>query len=560
MAHHPSEPPAPPVYFESGGATYAVDMNQHVVVEVDDVVKAVLERRAIQSDEEIARSLQERHSLGDILEALDYVRSLAESNVFADIGHEIDARELREDSARPWVLCPTPDTFVTDALHHLLAALGRQFAYVDVCASRRSQLSPGIHAIPFNYGTNRASHARHAQYDAMFLESFRDASVIPALSRQAPPVVVPAYVARGSLMETGGSVPNLIFLWYAAFRGYDAFLVPSRFARDYYTRYLTDVECFHVSPYGVEHERFFPIDKREARRRVAEITADERVLTMPIVGFLSRLQPEKGGGVYIQLARRIPDALFLAVAPTLTFYEGRSTPDNFLYAGEQPRELLPLFFNAFDMHVFPSVVDQETFGMVALEAMACGTPVVASDFDGIPEVVGDTGILVSTVTHDREIGSIVGHVDIEALETAVRDLLDHPDKRRNLGHMAHERSRGSTWDRSARDLAELFEELKRRQSRAATEAPYLDVRFTPTLDADSGRPSVQAVLAGVASDKRKLLMFESYIQSPEEGLALALLKSHTWHEVEAILREFCGREGAQDVVRRVRQFLQTLSI
>ncbi|MCD6505929.1 glycosyltransferase family 4 protein [Candidatus Poribacteria bacterium] len=280
----------------------------------------------------------------------------------------------------------------------------------------------------------------------------------------------------------------------------------------------------------------------------------------PIVGFLSRLQPEKGGGTYLQIARMIPDALFVAVAPTLMFYEHVSLPDNFIYAGPQPRENLPLFFNAFDIHCFPSVVGEETFGMVALEAMACGTPVVASRFDGIPEVVGDTGVLVPAETYSDEMGSIAGYVSAEEMAKAIRELLDNPERRLRLGEMAHRRALGFTWEKAARELVELFDELNRRLRYPSPQRPEVSVFFTPFLHESDGSLDYQSILAGITEDRKRLLMFEAYIQSVEEGLALALLKHHTWHEVEVILYRFCGREEAKTLLRRVRQFLQALSV
>ena len=90
--------------------------------------------------------------------------------------------------------------------------------------------------------------------------------------------------------------------------------------------------------------------------------------------------------------------------------------------------------------------------------------------------------------------------------------------------------------------------------------PDADVFFTPYFDEKDGRVDVRAILAGVDQDKRLFLMFESYVQTVEEGLALALLKTRPWGEVAAVMQECCGREGAVDVMRRIREFLLTLSV
>lgn len=396
------------------------------------------------------------------------------------------------------------------------------------------------------------------RYGGVFADTARRVADAPNLQLPGLPVVLPVYAMRGH----NGRIANEVLIWYSKLRPYDRFIVPTRSVRAYYEGLEVDGDAFHVSHYGVNHDEFTRTDERAARVRIAEIVGDERVLTHPIVGFLSRLQPEKGGVTFIRLARMIPEALFLAVAPTFMFYEHGDLPlpENFLYAGRQPRELLPVFLNAFDMHVFRTVVEEETFGMVALEAMACGTPVIASDFDGLPEVIGDAGVLTPTQTHDTELASVVGHVDIEAMAYAVRDLVADEPKRRALGEAAHKRSLGFTWEKAAADVVDLFEKLGRLRDHPMPQIPDADVFFTPYFDEKDGRVDVRAILAGVDQDKRLFLMFESYVQTVEEGLALALLKTRPWGEVAAVMQECCGREGAVDVMRRIREFLLTLSV
>ena len=71
-------------------------------------------------------------------------------------------------------------------------------------------------------------------------------------------------------------------------------------------------------------------------------------------------------------------------------------------------------YSLADVFVFPSLY--EGFGLPPLEAMACGTPVIASNLTSVPEVVGDSGVLVNPL-------------DVEALSNALIDLIEHPMKR-----------------------------------------------------------------------------------------------------------------------------------
>ena len=91
--------------------------------------------------------------------------------------------------------------------------------------------------------------------------------------------------------------------------------------------------------------------------------------------------------------------------------------------------------------VFPSM-GEEALGLSIAEAMACGLPVVASRLGGVPEVVGDCGVLVPAK-------------DDQALARALESLLDQPQRRRELGEAGRRRvAREFTWGACARRLEE----------------------------------------------------------------------------------------------------------
>ncbi len=107
---------------------------------------------------------------------------------------------------------------------------------------------------------------------------------------------------------------------------------------------------------------------------------------------------------------------------------------------------LPAWFQRAAIFASPSLF-QEPFGLVNAEAMACATPVVGSNRGGIPEVVGDTGILVNPEDSDQ-------------FAAALSDLLAHPDRRALLGRASLERVRKMfDWRVIAETWAKLLGEV-----------------------------------------------------------------------------------------------------
>jgi len=114
---------------------------------------------------------------------------------------------------------------------------------------------------------------------------------------------------------------------------------------------------------------------------------------------------------------------------------------------------LPALYGGAVALAFPSLY--EGFGLPALEAMGCGTPVLASNSSSLPEVVGDAGLLVDPL-------------DIDAIADALSRLASDEPLRRELGERGRARAASSTWERAAREtLAQL---------RVATEPVVQSVR------------------------------------------------------------------------------------
>jgi alpha-1,3-rhamnosyl/mannosyltransferase len=88
----------------------------------------------------------------------------------------------------------------------------------------------------------------------------------------------------------------------------------------------------------------------------------------------------------------------------------------------------------------------EGFGLPVLEAMAAHTPVLTSNVSSMPEVIGDTGLLVNPES-------------VDAIEAGLLDLFEHDDAARARADAAYERAKQFTWDHSADALADVYRRL-----------------------------------------------------------------------------------------------------
>lgn len=114
--------------------------------------------------------------------------------------------------------------------------------------------------------------------------------------------------------------------------------------------------------------------------------------------------------------------------------------------GFLPKGDLRALYNMAEIFVFPSLY--EGFGLPPLEAMACGTPVVASRSSAIPEVVGHSGLLVNPYR-------------VDAIAEAVRSLLENDGFRHALGAQGRRRAREFDWDDTARRVLDVYRSVAR---------------------------------------------------------------------------------------------------
>jgi D-inositol-3-phosphate glycosyltransferase len=220
--------------------------------------------------------------------------------------------------------------------------------------------------------------------------------------------------------------------------------------------YGADPSRIRIVAPGVDHAFFGPGDRPQARRALGLSVAG------PLLLFVGRIQPLKGVSVAVRvLAALGPDhadaRLVVVGGPSGPRGESEverleqlardlGVRERVVFVTPRPHELLSTYYRAADVCLVPS--RSESFGLVALEAAACGTPVVASDVGGLRSLVdhGRTGYLVDDPT-------------AEAFAAWVRQILAEPLLGERLGTGAVLRARRYTWARAAHLLREIYAEL-----------------------------------------------------------------------------------------------------
>lgn len=233
-----------------------------------------------------------------------------------------------------------------------------------------------------------------------------------------------------------------------------------------------------IVPGGVDLARFRPGSRRAARRALH--LPDEAAVLL----YVGRIQRLKGIEVLLhaaELLRGVPGSRPLRVLivggqpdgapprlPELreldrlrALARQLGLGDVVTFTGAVPQSVLPTYYRAADVTVMPS--SYESFGLVALESMACGTPVVASSVGGLRTLVEDgrTGFLIPW-RHPRLFADRIAH------------LLRHPALAARLGQAAAQRARALSWGSAAERLLGIYSELlAARAARAPAEQPGL---------------------------------------------------------------------------------------
>ena len=225
--------------------------------------------------------------------------------------------------------------------------------------------------------------------------------------------------------------------------------------------YKADDRKLITIPPGVDTSHFYPIPPDEAKLAIG-IKPDVRMIL-----FVGRIEPLKGLDTLIRAMsclklNHADHPVHLAIIggePGVSPEQRTSEMERLqklcdelaldqtvIFLGKRGQDTLPYYYSAAEVLVMPS--HYESFGMVALEAMACGTPVIASE-------VGGLGFLVQ----NGETGYTIPNGDPGALYDKLSILLDDANLREAMGKRATEYAQSYTWDKIAAQIVGVYQAL-----------------------------------------------------------------------------------------------------
>jgi phosphatidylinositol alpha-mannosyltransferase len=227
--------------------------------------------------------------------------------------------------------------------------------------------------------------------------------------------------------------------WFRRLHGKIAVSKPAmEFASGYFPGY------YNIIPNGVDVAHFSP-----------DVSPVEEFCDGKLnILFVSRLEKRKGLNYLLeafkQVKREIPNSRLIIVGPGTRLRRGyergvrRSGLQDVVFTGLIPYEELPRYYKTADVFCAPAT-GRESFGIILLEAMAVGKPVVASKIEGYASVLG----------HNVD-GLLVPPADKDMLARALLSLLTDESLRREMGARGRAKALDYSWERIARNVLSYY--------------------------------------------------------------------------------------------------------
>ena len=202
-----------------------------------------------------------------------------------------------------------------------------------------------------------------------------------------------------------------------------------------------------VIPLGVDHNLFCSINPSEINPEVKKYknfilyvgTLEPRKNIVAIIKSFEKIKSRGWEGNLLLIGKK--GWLFKEI---IEVYNQSKYKDNIYFLDYVEKDVLPHFYNSAKLFIYPSLY--EGFGLPVLEAMACGCPVITSKVSSLPEVVGDTAILVDPYNEDE-------------ITNAIERILSDENLRRKMSKKGAERAELFSWDKCVQEILQVLKNI-----------------------------------------------------------------------------------------------------
>lgn len=258
------------------------------------------------------------------------------------------------------------------------------------------------------------------------------------------PYVMPETVGKGYLKRFISAMPQII-------QNSNIIITVSEFSKkDIMRIFNVDGSKIKVTPLAAE-EYFRPMNKEAAKLYLKNKYNVRSDFILYVGGFSPRKNVRSillaFSRIYEKLSKDYKVVILGSASDDHSYLialcESLNISDKVIFTGYVPYEDLPYFYNSCSVFVYPSLY--EGFGLPPLEAMSCGVPVITSNLSSIPEVVGESALLINPF-------------DTEELKNAIELVLEDPSLQEKLSNEGYMHSKLFSWKKTAENTLKIYKE------------------------------------------------------------------------------------------------------